>query len=152
MLPYVTESAAPYQRPLSSAASYLIYSNMRLHIPMTHNDDRYDGPDGASDNRSGPVLFNTTSHMMALYDVGMTANLASDMLALVRLGDAWCGAAAGTTAVPHTTPCGQSTKVKIATLRQRAELLATLTRDHLWNEDVGTFTNKLPAVRNLQLG
>ena len=31
---------APHQCPLGSVASYLIYADVRLRIPMTHNDDR----------------------------------------------------------------------------------------------------------------
>lgn len=50
---------------------------------------RYDGPDSASHNLSGPIFFNTTNHMMELMDVGMTANLAADMIALAEVGTAW---------------------------------------------------------------
>ena len=32
---------APHQRPLESVASYPIYADVRLHIPMTHNVDRH---------------------------------------------------------------------------------------------------------------
>ena len=31
---------APHQCPLGSVASYLIYADVRLHIPMTHHNDR----------------------------------------------------------------------------------------------------------------
>ena len=34
------------------------------------DDARSDGPDGASHNKSGPVTFNTTTHLMQLMDVG----------------------------------------------------------------------------------
>ena len=108
------------------------------------NSPMYDGPDGASDNTSGPILFNTTSHLMALYDVGMTANLASDMEALARTGDAWCASTPKT--APHTTPCSEDAKAKIATLRERAAQLSQLTQEHLWNEDVGAYTNKMPGA------
>ena len=31
---------APHQYPLAPSASYLIYADVRLHIPMIHNNDR----------------------------------------------------------------------------------------------------------------
>ena len=110
------------------------------------NSPMYDGPDGSSDNKSGVVIFNTSQHLMQLYDVGMTANLASDMLALADAGDAWCSATNATAALAHSTPCGVDTKTKITTLRKRAATLAGLTQAHLWNEEVSAFTNKLPRV------
>ena len=101
------------------------------------NSPMYDGPDGSSDNKTGPVIFNTTSHKMQLYDVGMSANLASDSLALAKLGDVWCAVAAST--------CSADTRSKIATLRERAGTLTGLMQTHLWNNGAKAFVNKLPA-------
>jgi hypothetical protein len=84
-----------------------------------------------------------------LYDVGMTANLASDMIALAQLGDALCAA-------PHSLQlrncsrmpagAGPTTESKIQTLRKRAAELVTLTQAHLWDEVSGAFVNKLPGL------
>ena len=107
------------------------------------NSPMYDGPDGSSDNKTGPVYFSPTDHKMQIWDVGMTANLASDMLALATLGDAWCAAPAATPGVSACTKSG--VPAKIATLRQRAGTLTTLTQQHLWDDDAGAFVNLLPA-------
>lgn len=107
------------------------------------NSPMYDGPDSASHNLSGPVLFSTTDHMMQLWDVGMTANLASDMLALAALGDEWC-AAGGSLPSNTTEPCTAATKAKIATLKDRAGQLATLTQTELWSDTSAAFVNKMP--------
>jgi hypothetical protein len=105
------------------------------------NSPMYDGPDSASHNTSGPILFSTDDHLMQLWDVGMTANLASDMVALADVGDAWCGAPV---TAPHVSPCTNSTHAKIAQLRQRAAILANLTQTHLWSDASNAFVNKMP--------
>lgn len=37
-------SAHPHQCPVGSVASYFIYADVRLHISMTHRNDRYSDP------------------------------------------------------------------------------------------------------------
>eukprot|EP01052_Picozoa_sp_SAG31_P021517 SAG31_NODE_1669_length_7575_cov_2.213483_1_plen_997_part_00 len=112
------------------------------------NSPMYDGPDGSSDNKTGPVLFNTSDHLMQIYDVGMSANLASDMLALVDLGKALCTAplAANLSDCSITPAAGDSsTLTKIATLQHRSVTLSKLIEQHLWDEDTKAFVNKLPG-------
>ena len=106
------------------------------------NSPMYDGPDGASHNKSGPILFNTSSHLMQLMDVGMTSNLAADMLALVELGTAWCGANG---VAPNASACTAETHEKINWLNHTAATLGDRTQAHLWNDDASAFTNKMPA-------
>ena len=69
-------------------------------------------------------------------------NLAADMLALVELGNAWCDAN-GTAA--HASACDAETRVKIAWLEHTAASLGDRMQQHLWNEQVGAFVNKMPA-------
>jgi hypothetical protein len=116
------------------------------------NSPMYDGPDGSSDNSSGPVVFDAADHLMQLYDVGMSAGLASDMLALAEVGDAWCGGEGsggegegGSGGGAGVGACGASVRAKIALLRERAAVLTNLTQAHLWDEGRGAFVNKLPA-------
>jgi hypothetical protein len=107
------------------------------------NSPMYDGPDGASHNKSGPIYFNTTSHLMQLMDVGMTSNLAADMLALAELGAAWCETN-GT--APSASACGPATRSKISWLRSTAATLGERTQAHLWNDEASAFVNKMPAA------
>jgi hypothetical protein len=79
---------------------------------------------------------------MELMDVGMTANLAADMVALAELGGAWCDAN-GT--APHSSACSAETHAKIAWLQSTAAQLAGRMQQHLWNEQAGAFVNKIPA-------
>eukprot|EP01052_Picozoa_sp_SAG31_P029446 SAG31_NODE_2928_length_4900_cov_6.506561_3_plen_460_part_00 len=122
----------------------------------------YDGPDISSDNKSGPIFFNTTSHLMELMDVGMTANLASDMAALATIGEVWCNAtrspamlddgavaddAKSSTTEGSDTPssCGAEEWEMIATLRSRVAQLSEQMQAHLWDDELGAFVNKMPA-------
>lgn len=79
---------------------------------------------------------------MELMDVGMTANLAADMLALAEVGHMWCDAN-GT--APNASVCSAETHTKIAWLERTAAKLADRMQQHLWNEEVGAFVNKMPA-------
>ena len=103
------------------------------------NSPMYDGPDGSSNNASGPILFDAQhTHLMQLYDVGMTANLASDLLALAEVGDAWCALG-----LPRCDATGA--RARLRTLRERAAELGNLTQQHLWSEQHGAYVNKMPA-------
>ena len=104
------------------------------------NSPMYDAADGSSDNKSGIVIYNTTLHKMMLYDVGMTANLASDMLALASLGKSWNG---NRTTPPPPAFANVSARVKV--LQERAAELVTATEDRLWSEEVGAYVNLLPG-------
>ena len=120
------------------------------------NSPMYDGPDPSSDNASGPIYFNSSSHLMELMDVGMTANLASDMIALATIGETWCnataavGAGAGAGAASDIRACGAGERQKIATLRQRSAALAARMQANLWDDELSAFVNKMPrAAYNL---
>ena len=106
------------------------------------NSPMYDGPDGASHNKSGPIYFNTSTHLMQLMDVGMTSNLAGDMVALAELGKAWCDVNGS---APNASACGSDTTTKISWLEATAATLGEKTQAHLWNEDAEAFVNKMPV-------
>lgn len=80
--------------------------------------------------------------MYVVTDAGMTSNLAADMLALVELGEAWCGANGS---APDAAACGSATRQKISWLQSTAATLGERTQDSLWNEQAGAFVNKMPA-------
>ena len=85
--------------------------------------------------------------LLQLYDVGMTAGLCSDMLALAEVGDAWCAVGSQQLSAGMDV-CGATERAQIATLRQRAAELGALTQHHLWSEELGIFANKMPAAAN----
>ena len=91
------------------------------------NSPMYDGPDVKSDNKSGPIFFNATNHLMEVMDVGMTGNLASDMGALAELGDLWCNS----TNASIAGTCGSVTKKKIGVTKARLGLLVSRMQQHL---------------------
>ena len=50
------------------------------------NSPMYDGPDGASHNKSGPIYFNTTTHLMQLMDVvGVSLSWADSFKLAVKI-------------------------------------------------------------------
>lgn len=83
-----------------------------------------------------------------LYDVGMTAGLASDMLALAEVGTSWCNVFQNSTqdsTQKMTVNCTVDVLSRIKTLQNQAAKLANLTQVHLWDGDQSAFVNKLPA-------
>ncbi len=139
-------------------------SDVLLWARLCSTHQMYDGPDVSSDNKSGPIFFNTTSHLMELMDVGMTANLASDMFALAAIGEIWCNTSGhpiattteGTSQVAAQThdhmpgseassSCGAIEREMIAKLLSRAQQLSELMQAHLWDDELGAFVNKMPA-------
>jgi hypothetical protein len=99
----------------------------------------YDGPDESANN-TGPITFDKTSHLMQLYDVGMTSNLISDMQALVEVS---------TVLTQGSSPSRARALSQVQTLNTRIAELTKLVEAHLWDEESKIFCNKRPVVMPL---
>ena len=87
------------------------------------NSPMYDGSDRCGEG--GPVCYNTTTHHMELYDVGMTALFLSDTQALMDLA----------------TAIGRQDM--LPTLAARLARVSAAMNAHMWKDDEGTYSNVL---------
>lgn len=86
------------------------------------NSPQYDGEDITP---GAPVTYNTTTHHMELYDVGMTGLYLSDTAALIELAPV----------------AGRSDVIPL--LQQRYAAVASALNSSLWEEGAGMYTNML---------